>query len=31
MAKVNWINGSIEPSETGKYYVISEAVQTTTG
>lgn len=26
MAKVNWINGSIEPSETGKYYVISEAV-----
>lgn len=26
MAKVNWINGSIKPPETGRYYVISEAV-----
>lgn len=25
MAKVNWINGTIEPPETGEYYVILEA------
>lgn len=26
MAKVNWINGTIKPPETGRYYVISEAL-----
>ena len=27
MAKVNWINGKIEPPESGEYYVIFEAKQ----
>lgn len=27
MAKVNWINGTINPPENGKYYVILEARQ----
>ena len=27
MAKVNWINGAIEPPETGTYYVIVELLQ----
>lgn len=27
MAKVNWINGSIDPPETGMYYVIVELLQ----
>lgn len=27
MAKVNWINGAINPPETGNYYVIVELLQ----
>lgn len=27
MAKVNWINGTIEPPDAGEYYVILEAKQ----
>lgn len=26
MAKVYWFNGSVKPMETGRYYVISEAM-----
>lgn len=27
MAKVNWINGSIEPPEPGEYYTITQSVK----
>lgn len=27
MAKVNWINGSIEPPEVGEYYTITQSVK----